>query len=210
MKTRNTIFTVSLAMAVLLAAAGCSTNMFKKGAGGAAAGAASSAFLGAITDLIVDGSVNTYRLERNLVSGAIAGGAAGAAVGASQDRQKAQAAQAAKPTPPPEPGKEAIAEIGRDNYEALVALISYRHEDAYRKAVKGGKSKNPQHQEASYVIRALVDKDRGKADGVADALASFLELDTSVKNEAEARKGLDELYQGLEEERKAQGVWKKR
>lgn len=212
MKARYATLTMGMGLAALLVA-GCSSNMFKKGAGGAAAGAASSAFLGAVTDLIVDGSVNTYRLERNLVSGAIAGGAAGAAVGASQDRQAAaqkQAAQAAKPTPPPEPDKEAIAKVGRDNYEALVSLINYQHEDAYRKAVKGGSSKNPQHQEASYVVRALIDKDRGNADGVADALVRFLELDTSVENEAEARKGLNDLYKGLEEERKVQGVWRKR
>lgn len=201
MKARYVVYTVGLAMTMLVAT-GCSS--VKMGAGGAAAGAASAGFLGAVTDLIVDGSVNTDRLERNLVSGALAGGTAGAVAGARKDQQQA----AAKPPKPTEPDQEMIKKIGNKNHDALVSLINYRHEDAYRMAVKGGDTKNQEHQEASYAIRALIDKDRGNADGMADALNSFVELDGDV-GQADAQKGLNDLHQGLEDERKAQGVWKK-
>ena len=205
--TRSSAYFLGLLLAVSLAA-GCSSNMFAKGAGGAMAGAASGAFLGAVTDLIVDGQVNTDRLERNLVSGALAGGAAGAAVGHQQDQRAAQAQAAAQASKPADAGQDMIKKIGRSNYDALVALINYQHEDAYRLAVKGGKSKDQEQQEASFVVRALVDKDRGNADGMEDAIGGFLASDQGV-SEAEARKGLNDLYQRLEDERKARGVWKK-
>ena len=205
---------VTSAVAMVLAGllgAGCSSNMFAKGAGGAAAGAASSALLGAVTDLIVDGSVNTHRLERNLVSGALAGGAAGVAVGAHQDQMaRAQQQAATPPKPPPQPERKIIDQVGQDNYEALVDLVHYRHEDAYRKAVDAGRSKKATYRQASYVVRALVDKDRGNADGVEDALYSFMQLNDEVDSEAQAMKGLEDLYRELEEERKVQGVWRKR
>jgi hypothetical protein len=142
----------------------------------------------------------------------VAGGAAGAAVGASQDRKAAdqQAAQqaAAKAAQPDDASKEDIKRIGQQNYDALVALINYDHEKAYRLAMQAGNSKDERYREASYAVRALVDKDRGNADGMEDALNSFLELDKGISEET-ARKGLNDLHQGLEDERKAQGVWRK-
>jgi hypothetical protein len=163
--------------------------------------------LGAVTDLIVDGRVNTYRLERNLVGGAVAGGVAGAAAGHQQDvraeqQRRAQAAAAADR----EPDRELVAKIGKDNYAALGALLNYRHEEAYRRALKATRSKNRAYQESGYVIQALVDKDRGHADGVQEAVTQFLDLNDTVKGEQEARKGLDDLYQLLEDERKVKGI----
>ena len=64
----------------------CGPKSAEYGVKGAAGGAVSASFVGAVTDLIVDGEVNSYRLTRNMVGGAVAGGTAGAIVGHQQDK----------------------------------------------------------------------------------------------------------------------------
>jgi hypothetical protein len=192
---------------------GCGTNAFHKGVGGAAAGAVSASFVGALTDLIVDGRVNTYRLQRNMVSGAIAGGATGAAVGAQQDRQQAAQKQARREQAARQQAqdeqtseRELVKRIGKDNYRALEDLIHFRHKDAFARTLKSTRSKNTSYQAAGYAIQALVDNDRGNADGVAEALEKFLGVSDEVDSMKEAQKGLKDLAQGLHDERRVQGI----
>jgi len=184
--------------AALMLSMGCSSNMFKTGVGGAASGAMGASFVGAMTDLILDGKVNTDRLARNATSGAIAGGMAGAAVGHNQDvkeeaaaRKKAQADFKAK--------------IGSDNYSALDNLINCRHATAYRKATEASKSRNKEVQEAAYVIQALVDTDRGNKEQADAALKQFISVNDKT-SKSDAKKGLKELMKVLKEERKSQGI----
>jgi hypothetical protein len=209
--------------------AGCSTNVMSKSVGGAAAGAASAGLLGAVTDLIVDGRVNTYRLERNLVSGAIAGGVAGAAVGHQQDvaqarRVETETAVRAGTAPQPvvmaetvkaqtvaearRPDRELVDQIGKDNYQALTELLYYRHEDAYRQTLNSVKSSNQEHREAGYVIQAMIDDDRGNPAGVEQAVARFLEINETVGGAKEVQEGLEALGEALDEERKVKGIAK--
>jgi hypothetical protein len=206
---RRILVRLTLLIALIcLLTSGCSSNMFNKGVGGAAAGAASASLVGALTDLIVDGRVNTYRLQRNVVGGAIAGGAAGAAVGHRQDAAKAQAQQ--RQAPPDPPDKALIKEIGKDNYKALTDLVYYRHEDAYARTLKSVRSRNEDHQAAGYAIQALIDEDRNNPEGVMDAIEEFLKVSTEVQDMKEARKGLEDLTRELADERRVKGIRKPR
>ena len=188
---------------------GCSTNMGNKAAGGAAAGAASASFVGAVTDLILHGKVNTDRLVHNAVSGAVGGATAGAIVGHKQDQQAAQQQQQQVARNQPDAGvAELTAKIGRDNYAALEALVNYEHADAYKRSLKAVRSGNKSYKEAGLVIQALIDKDRGNDKGVESAIEALLEINESVTDEEAALKGLDELQRKLKDERRAQGISK--
>ena len=195
--------TVVLTLAMLLTITGCTSNMLGKGAGGAAAGAFSASFIGAATDLIIDGRVNPDRLARNAVGGAIGGGMAGAAVGHQQDVQAAQkAAQASAQAGDAELQKK----IGKMNYRALVALVNKQHAEAYRDTIDATRSKERDVKAAAYGIQALIDLDRGNAEGVSEALASFIAIDDEVDDIKAARAGLDQLHKELQQERRIQGI----
>ena len=187
-----------LCMASLFLCVGCSTNMFKTGVGGAASGALGASFVGAMTDLILDGKVNTDRLARNATSGAIAGGMAGAAVGHNQDVKETAAAKKKAQA-------DFKAKIGNDNYSALSDLLNCRHATAYRKATKATGSRKQDVKEAAFVIQALVDTDRGDSKQAEEALKQFMALnDDTTKRDAKA--GLKELHRAIQDERKAQGI----
>jgi hypothetical protein len=200
---RRTAFCVVLVVG-LLAAAGCTTNMRRKTVGGAAVGSFGGAFVGAMTDLILDGEVNTDALARNAVSGAIAGGMAGATVGYKQDKD-----QAARPQTPPAnevPDQDLLKRIGKDNYDAAIDLVYKRHEDAYRKALKSAVSKNPDYQRASLALQALIDLDRGNTAGVDEAINAFAASGGGTNEPAKVRQALDELHAKVKEERKIRGI----
>ncbi len=199
--------TFALSLALALTVTGCSTNMVNKGAGGAAAGALSASFIGAATDLILDGKVNTDRLARNAVGGAIGGGMAGTAVGYQQDvKAEQQVAQKAAQTTAEAKGVELQKTIGKSNYSALVALLNKQHSDAYRYTLESTSSKKSDVKAAAYGIQALIDMDRGNADGVTEALTSFIGLEDQTDDLPTARKDLDLLYKELQQERKIQGI----
>lgn len=182
----------------LICCIGCSTNMFKGGVGGAATGALGTSFVGAMTDLILDGKVNADRLARNATSGAIAGGMAGAAVGHSRDvKEEAAAKKKAE--------AEFKARVGRENYSALTDLVNCRHATAYRKATEAAKSRKQSVKEAAYVIQALVDTDLGDMAQAQAALNQFIDIQRET-SKAEAKKGLKELMKVLQDERKQQGI----
>ena len=198
--------TLLASLLAILLFSGCGTNMFKLGVGGAAGGAVSASLLGAVTDLIVDGEVNTYQLQRNMVSGALAGGTAGAVVGHQKYKTEEQVKAASTPPPPPAAEKDLVKKVGKDNYRALEDLVHYRHADAYKSATKAVKSNNQTYQEAGYAIQALVDLDRDNTDGMQEAISQLLQLDGAVKDAKAAEKGLKALQGELQDERKAQGI----
>jgi hypothetical protein len=199
----KTISTLVLALMMALTITGCTSNMFGKGAGGAAAGAFSASFIGAATDLILDGKINPDRLARNAVGGAIGGGMAGAAVGHQQD---VQASQKAAQATAKQQGLELQKTIGKDNYNALIALVNKQHADAYRDTMAATDSKHRDVKAAAYAIQALIDLDRGNADGVSEALTAFIAIDDEVNDLPAARQGLNQLHKQLQQERKVQGI----
>ena len=207
-KHSNRLGMVALAATIL--ASGCSSNMFSKGAGGAVAGAASASLLGALTDLVVDGRVNPYRLQRNLVGGAIAGGTTGAVVGHQQDVAKEQRRQARQQkeaaSSQRDKAKALGREIGDNNVNALADLLNYRHEDAYAKTLETVRSNKQHIQTAGYAIQAMIDDDRRNPEGVTEALEAFVAASSEVDNIKDARSGLTELMRQVSDERKVKGI----
>jgi len=196
---------VSISILFLFLCVGCSTHMFKTGVGGAASGAVGASFVGAMTDLILDGKVNTDRLARNATSGAIAGSMAGAAVGHNQDIKEEQAARKVEAEARRKAQADFKAKIGSDNYSALTDLLNCRHSTAYRKAAKAADSRNKDVQEAAYVIQALVDTERGNREQAQEALKQFVAINDNT-SKSDAQKGLKALLKALGDERKAQGI----
>ena len=205
MKKIRYIISISCLL-IVSALTGCSTNMFSKAAGGAAAGAVSASFVGGVTDLILDGEINTDRLARNMVGGAVGGATAGAVVGHRQDQQEAQRA-AQEADKKKEADKELIKKIGKENYAALNDLLNYKHEEAFRRTLKSTKSRNEEQKKAGYAIQALIDKDRGNKEGMNEAIDALLEINSDITRK-EAEKGLKQLSSALNDERRAQGIRK--
>jgi hypothetical protein len=202
---RINIVVLSLLAASLLT--GCTSNTAGGAAKGALAGAGSAMFVGALTDLIVDGHVDPYRLERNAVGGAIVGGAAGAAQGHSKD--KSEQDRATKKTAAAEQvrdDQELIAEIGSNSFRGLEALVTCQHTEAYRFALKAIESDNSQFREAGYLVQALVDKDRGNDHGADKSLLEFLAITDLELDQQTVHKELDVLMGELKVERKVQGI----
>jgi hypothetical protein len=193
---------ISVAVAVMIMTGfGCTTNMKQKAAGGAAAGAVSAAFVGGVTDLILHGEISGDTLSRNLVGGAVGGATAGAAIAHKQDKKAAQ--DSAKKE------AEKLAEkIGAKNYDAFNDLLNYKYADSYSKTLKVAKSGSRQEKEIAYVIQALIDKDRGNAEGSQEALAEFIKMRGKSQNKADAEKALNQLHDNLREQRKIQGIRK--
>jgi hypothetical protein len=188
----------ALCLVAAIITLGCSTNMRKKAAGGAAVGSLSASFVGAATDLILHGKVNTDHLAHNMVSGAVGGATAGAVVAHKEDKQTEKNATA-------HAAKELEAKIGSENYSALNDLLNYQYADAYAKTLNTVKSRKKSEKEAALIIQALVDKDRGNKDGMQESLAEFVKL---RGDEAKASKGLDDLHGELKDMRKIQGIRK--
>lgn len=193
----------------LILMAGCSEKTTQGAAKGAVAGAASASLLGAVTDLIVDGRVNTHRLERNLVAGAVAGGVAGGVQGSQQAKQEKTIQDQAQKKPQAAQDQEIAAlekEIGSDNVQGLVHLINCDHKKAFAMGLKTEKSSNMNIAEAGVILQILTDKDRGNAQGVSLGIKSFLEKNDQIDSEDIARQELEKLMTALINERKIQGV----
>ena len=204
MKKSINIVSIVIITGMVLINSGCITEML----GGAAGGALSASFVGATTDLLLHGEVNTDTLARNATSGAIAGGMAGGAYG--HQKNKAEQKQN-KPTPTiskaDEEATKLLAEkIGKDNVKALESLLYSNYEDAYKKTLKSIKSKNQDYQEAGYVVQALIDTDRKNEKGVDAALTEFVALNDKADSLKDAQKGLKDLYKQLLNMRKVKGI----
>jgi hypothetical protein len=185
---------------------GCSTKSAEYGAKGAATGALGSSLVGALTDLIVDGEVDTYRLSRNMVGGAIAGGATGAIVGSRVENDKNKDIAIEKNKKSNTQDAQLRNEIGTKNYQALELLVTCKHSDAYTLAIKEENSSNKEYKLAAIALEALIDKDRGNSDGVKSATQRYIALDDKIKNEKDATVELDKLYEKLKEQRRIQGM----
>ncbi len=195
----------------LILMAGCSEKTTQGAAKGAVAGAASASLLGAVTDLIVDGRVNTHRLERNLVAGAVAGGVAGGVQGSQQDKQEKaiqDQAQGQKKTQVAQDQEIAALEkeIGSDNVQGLVHLINCDHKNAFSIGLKTEKSTDRNIAEAGVILQILTDEDRGNAEGVTLGIKSFLGKSDQIDSEDIARQELEKLMTALINERKIQGL----
>jgi hypothetical protein len=196
----RTIFRIAAAM-VMVSGFGCTTNMKQKAAGGAATGAVSAAFVGGVTDLILHGEISGDTLTRNLVGGAVGGATAGAAIAHKEDKTAAQ--NAAK-----KDADKLVDKIGEKNYDALNDLLNYRHAESYAKTLQTVKSGSKNEKETAYVIQALIDKDRGNAEGMQEAVSEFIKLRGSSQNKADAEKALRKLHNNLKEQRRIQGIRK--
>lgn len=188
---------------------GCSSTAVEHAAGGAAAGAVSASFVGAMTDLVVDGRVNTYRFARNATAGAIAGGVAGGISGQAkheaQEKQK-QAQQAATAPPAPAADADLAKKIGSENVQGLSNLIQCRHEEAFRIGMRTAQSDKREVMEAGIALQALVDKDRGIMDGADRAVQAFVDRSSELNDVATAKSELNKLHDMLKDERRVQGL----
>ena len=198
------IASTALLAGMIIINAGCITEMF----GGAAGGALSASFVGATTDLILHGKVNTDTLARNATSGAIAGGMAGGVYGHQKDKAKKQAKPQTESSTKTdaEATKKLTKKIGKDNIEALEALLYSDYETAYKKTLKSVDSSKQEHQEAGYVIQALIDTDRKNSKGVDASLNEFVKLNDKTNDLKTAQKGLNDLYKRFLDMRKIKGI----
>lgn len=207
---RNLVFITAVLLTLLLSA--CGPKSAEYGVKGAAGGAVSASFVGAVTDLIVDGEVNSYRLTRNMVGGAVAGGTAGAIVGHQQDKadtaqdKAAEQAVAAGATATDAETEALKKKIGPDNVRGLKQLLLCKHEEAYRIGLSTARSDNPNYKETGLVLQALVDKDRGNMDGANRVLPAIVEMNDKLDDLSAAQKGLEDLHQMLVDERSVQGM----
>ncbi len=200
---RITVVT-TLLLSFLMIFSGCSQKSTEYGAAGAASGAIGASMVGALTDLIVDGEIDPYRLQRNMVSGAIVGGAAGAVAGHQVDKQAEKAA--AKPEPASSSEDEDLKNmIGATNYQALGQLISCQHDEAFRLTLESARSSDLDHELAAYAIEALIDTDRGNEEGKVRALEAFIAKDDKIRSLEVAERELKKLYERLQDERRIRG-----
>ncbi|MEA1916692.1 MAG: hypothetical protein U9N42_04075 [Campylobacterota bacterium] len=181
---------------------GCSAHSAKTGASGAAMGAAGASVVGALTDLILTGSVNPSTLARNAVSGGIAGGAAGTYYGYSQEKDAKKAKNS----------KEALSneklkkEIGSNNMQALQKLFECKHKEAYSITLNSTSSSNMDYKLSGVAIQALIDKDRGNGSGVERSIEKYMSLDNKIKTKEQANQELDALYKKVIQEREVEGL----
>jgi hypothetical protein len=185
-----------MALAALLV--GCSANTVEGAAEGAAVGAVSAGMLGALTDLIVDGEVNTYRLSRNVTAGALAGGATGAISGANKDEQQVKATQPAAPSKP-------ALNFGPDVDASVNALISCDYDTAFRSALSAEQASQESYKEAGLAMQALIDFDRNNQPGVDRAVTKFVSISQSLNSVETANTQLKALHDELIQERQIAG-----
>ncbi|NOR57494.1 MAG: hypothetical protein GQ474_03115 [Sulfurimonas sp.] len=189
----------------ILTFSACSQKSAEYGTAGAVTGAVGAGMVGALTDLIIDGKVNPQRLQRNLVSGAIAGGATGAIIGQNEENKSKKKEIASEPVTDHDDEEKLKKKIGDDNYVGLEYLISCKHSDSYRMALKASKSSNITYELTAYALQALVDRDRNNASGETHALESFIAKDEKITSIDVARGELDKLYEQLQDERRIRG-----
>ncbi len=193
----------SLGLILGLSFLGCSGKTAEYSAKGAAAGAVSASLVGAVTDLIIDGRVNTHRLERNIVGGAVAGGIAGGVAGHAKD--KAEKEQKESSAPPSDDYAALEKEIGPQNIAGLEQLINCRHKEAFALGLETEKSDNPSYSEAGLILQILVDHDRNNREGVTSGITRLGQVNDKIGNKETAMKELDALSSALQDERKIQG-----
>ncbi|NOQ30936.1 MAG: hypothetical protein GQ570_07415 [Helicobacteraceae bacterium] len=184
---------------IALSFSGCSQKSVEGGTTGAAMGAVGASLVGALTDLIINGQVNPARLQRNMVSGAIAGGATGAIVGSHSNKVEKVAKKESNSD------KALKSEIGKTNYVGLEYLVNCKHEDAYRMAIESTKSSNIDYKLSGYALQALTDKDRSNESGMLQAMNSFIKLDKQITTLDVAKTELNKLYVKLQDERRILG-----
>ncbi|MGX9522382.1 hypothetical protein ACWX0P_26805 [Vibrio mediterranei] len=196
MKVRS-LLAVAISSVLLL---GCGSNTTQGAAEGAAVGAVSAGMLGALTDLIVDGEVDTYRLSRNVTAGALVGGTAGAVDGYAKDQQ--QEAQQQKATAPAKPSLD----FGPDIDASVNALISCQHDNAYRSALAAESASQESYKEAGVAMQALIDFDRHNTEGVDRAVSKFVKMSSSINDPAVAQTQLEAFHKELQQEREIAGL----
>ncbi len=187
---------------------GCSGKTAEYSAKGAAAGAVSASLVGAITDLIIDGRVNTHRLERNIVGGAVAGGVVGGVAGHSMDKAEKQQKEsaAAAPFSHEDNYSKLEKEIGPRNIEGLERLINCGHKEAFAVGMETQKSDNPAYSEAGLILQILVDHDRNNQEGVVSGITHLVQVNDKIGDKETAIKELEALSSALKDERKIQGL----
>jgi len=168
-----------------------------------------------MTDLIVDGKVDTHRMSRAAAAGAVVGGTAGAMSGQAkheqQEKQKQQEAQAAQEAAQKSAAagttvEELEAQIGPQNVQGLWELVQCRHAEAYRIGMSTAQADKAEVMEAGLILQALVDQDRGNTDGTDRALQAFVDQSSELDDLATARTELDVLHGMLKDERKVHGL----
>lgn len=182
---------------------GCSGKTAEYSAKGAAMGAVSASLVGAVTDLIIDGRVNTHRLERNIVGGAVAGGIAGGVAGHSKD--KAEKQQNESSAPPSDDYAKLEKEIGPRNIAGLERLINCSHKEAFAVGLETEKSDKPAYSEAGLILQILVDHDRNNQERVASGITRLLQVNDKIGDKETAMKELEALSSALKDERKIHG-----
>ncbi|WP_455755999.1 hypothetical protein [Sulfurimonas sp.] len=185
---------------IVLAFSACSQKSVEYGTKGALAGGVGSAFVGALTDIVLDGKINSSTLTRNLVSGAIAGATTGAIVGSNSKKETKKVES--KPT------EELMykEKIGSENYTALNHLVECRNNVSYRITIKTESSQNKDYKLAAYAIQALNDKDRKNEIGITQSINKFIALSDKIRTKDTAKIELDKLYSKLLNERRVRGI----
>lgn len=190
---------IFLLITLLVIFVGCSQKSVEHGASGAVAGAIGAGLVGALTDLIVDGRVDPYRLKRNIVAGALVGGTAGVIVGDNEHKKNK------KQTPDIDKHEILKNKIGANNYTGLKYLILCKHNEAYRITLEHSKSSKLDYKLYAYVLQALIDKDRNNIAGMTNSLKNFIAVDKEISSMDIAKTELDKLYLKLQDERRILG-----
>jgi len=185
---------------IVLTFSACSKKSVEYGTKGALAGGVGSAFVGALTDIVLDGKINSSTLTRNLVSGSIAGATTGAIVGSKSKKETKKVES--------KPKEELMykEKIGSENYTALKYLVECKYNESYRTTIKTENSSNKDYKLAAYAIQALNDKDRKNDIGVSQAISKFISLSDKIKTTDTAKIELDKLYSRLLNERRVRGI----
>lgn len=191
---------------LILVVTGCTQNIASHSAGGAAFGAGGSMFVGALTDLIIHGKIDSATLTRNAVTGGIVGGAGGAAVGYKKDKAEENSDKMKQSNMSEDKLAKLKKRIGDENFNSLSYLILCKHEDAYRITLDTVKSPNNDYKEAGYILQALIDKDRGNIDGFKNSTDNFISISDKNNDYSSTVKEFDKLYVRLQNERKVKGI----
>ena len=190
---------VSLSATLLLAA--CSQQAMIYGAKGAATGGGGAAFVSAMTDLIIDGKVDSDRLTRAAVGGAVAGATAGAIYGQQQSNLSARSAGNQVPSTPAV--NQLRAQFGEQNTQSAVALVNCDHQQAFRYALDAEKSSDQQQRNAAIALQALIDADRGNSSASRATMQRYQQA--TGHSAANVSSGLSQLQQQLYNERRVAG-----
>ena len=203
--TQLMISVLAISILATLGIWGCGGKSAEYAAKGALGGAVSASFVGAVTDLIVDGRVNTYRLERNIVAGAVAGGTAGAIAGSKVPADPPPAESSPKKNGRDEAYDQLERDVGPENMKGLEMLVFCDHQGAFSTGLNTEKSDDPGYSEAGLILQILTDHDRGNTEGVDRGLDKLLTTNDQIGTMGQARQELDNLWTALKDERRIQG-----